>query len=55
MSIVTILSYKSSKKMTTRVLVVCMGNICRMPAAEVVFRHLVNEEDFAGRMENAVS
>jgi len=27
----------------TRVLFVCMGNICRSPAAETVFRHLVAE------------
>lgn len=26
-----------------RVLFVCMGNICRSPAAEIVFRHLVAE------------
>lgn len=29
-----------------RVLFVCLGNICRSPAAEIVFRHLVRE---AGR------
>ena len=33
-------------KQTTSVLFVCMGNICRSPAAEGVFRHLVRE---AGR------
>jgi len=26
-----------------RVLFVCMGNICRSPAAEIVFRHMVEE------------
>lgn len=29
--------------MITRVLFVCLGNICRSPAAEGVFRHLVAE------------
>lgn len=29
--------------MATRVLFVCLGNICRSPAAEGVFRHLVAE------------
>ena len=27
-----------------KVLFVCMGNICRSPTAEGVFRHIVNEE-----------
>ncbi|HYG41810.1 MAG TPA: low molecular weight phosphotyrosine protein phosphatase, partial [Bordetella sp.] len=27
--------------MMTKVLFVCMGNICRSPSAEGVFRHLV--------------
>ncbi|MBX3650734.1 MAG: low molecular weight phosphotyrosine protein phosphatase [Burkholderiales bacterium] len=31
----------------TRVLFVCMGNICRSPTAEGVFRHLVESEDMA--------
>jgi protein-tyrosine phosphatase len=30
--------------MKVRVLFVCMGNICRSPTAEVVFRHYVEEE-----------
>ncbi|MBE7496533.1 MAG: low molecular weight phosphotyrosine protein phosphatase [Verrucomicrobiaceae bacterium] len=30
-----------------RVLFVCLGNICRSPAAEGVFRHLVHEEGLA--------
>jgi protein-tyrosine phosphatase len=30
-------------KKVTRVLMVCMGNICRSPTAEGVFRHFVNE------------
>jgi protein-tyrosine phosphatase len=29
----------------TRVLFVCLGNICRSPLAEGVFRHLVREKD----------
>lgn len=29
--------------MMTKVLFVCMGNICRSPSAEGVFRHLVND------------
>lgn len=30
--------------MPTRILFVCMGNICRSPAAEGVFRHLLQRE-----------
>jgi protein-tyrosine phosphatase len=30
--------------MATRVLFVCMGNICRSPTAEGVFRHLVKQQ-----------
>jgi protein-tyrosine phosphatase len=33
--------------MMTKVLFVCMGNICRSPSAEAVFRHLVNEAGLA--------
>lgn len=33
--------------MATRILFVCLGNICRSPAAEGVFRHLVAEEGLA--------
>ncbi len=29
--------------MTVRVLFVCLGNICRSPMAEAVFRHLVEQ------------
>ena len=32
-----------SLAMNTRVLFVCMGNICRSPMAEGVFRHLVRQ------------
>lgn len=35
---------------TTRVLFVCMGNICRSPTAEGVFRHLVGQEGLAERI-----
>jgi protein-tyrosine phosphatase len=34
---------------TTSVLFVCMGNICRSPLAEGVFRHLAEEAGVAGR------
>ncbi|MEZ5740918.1 MAG: low molecular weight protein-tyrosine-phosphatase [Burkholderiaceae bacterium] len=34
--------------MTTRVLFVCMGNICRSPMAEGVFRHLVAQAGLDG-------
>lgn len=34
-----------------RVLFVCMGNICRSPTAEAVFRHLVVAEGLAERIE----
>ncbi|MCH7830051.1 MAG: low molecular weight phosphotyrosine protein phosphatase [Proteobacteria bacterium] len=34
-------------KRTTSVLFVCMGNICRSPTAEGVFRHYVNEAGLA--------
>lgn len=35
--------------MKTRVLFVCLGNICRSPAAEGVFRHLVTEAGLTNR------
>jgi protein-tyrosine phosphatase len=34
-----------------RVLFVCMGNICRSPAAEIVFRQKVEEAGLTGRIE----
>ncbi len=34
-----------------RVLFVCMGNICRSPTAEGVFRKLVDEAGLAGQVE----
>ncbi|PIC64529.1 protein tyrosine phosphatase [Sporosarcina sp. P13] len=35
----------------TRVLFVCLGNICRSPMAEGVFRKLVNDEQLTGQIE----
>lgn len=34
----------------TRVLFVCMGNICRSPTAEGVFRRLVEQQGLAGQI-----
>ena len=34
-----------------RVLFVCLGNICRSPTAEAVFRHLVEDEGLTDRIE----
>jgi len=34
----------------TRVLFVCLGNICRSPMAEAVFRHLVEKEGLSSRI-----
>lgn len=31
------------RSMMTKVLFICMGNICRSPSAEGVFRHLIND------------
>ena len=39
------------KKETVSVLFVCMGNICRSPTAEGVFRHFVNEAGFAEKID----
>lgn len=36
--------------MATRVLFVCMGNICRSPTAEGVFRQLVEQQGLAGQI-----
>ncbi|MDR2883287.1 MAG: low molecular weight phosphotyrosine protein phosphatase [Alistipes sp.] len=38
-------------KTTTRLLFVCLGNICRSPAAEGVMRHIVEREGFDDRIE----
>jgi protein-tyrosine phosphatase len=37
--------------MPTSVLFVCLGNICRSPAAEAAFRHLVNEAGLGDQFE----
>jgi protein-tyrosine phosphatase len=34
-----------------KVLFVCLGNICRSPAAEGVFRHMVNEAGLSGKIK----
>lgn len=34
-----------------RVLFVCLGNICRSPMAEAVFRHMVNEAGLGDQIE----
>lgn len=34
-----------------RVLFVCLGNICRSPMAEAVFRDLVKKEELSGKIE----
>ena len=39
--------------MKTRVLFVCMGNICRSPAAEGVFRHMVKSANMEGSVSVA--
>lgn len=36
---------------TIRVLFVCLGNICRSPMAEAVFRHLVKEAGLSNRID----
>ncbi len=33
------------------VLFVCLGNICRSPMAEAIFRHLLEKEGLAGKVE----
>jgi protein-tyrosine phosphatase len=38
-------------KVKTSVLFVCMGNICRSPTAEGVFRHFVDEAGMAEKIE----
>ncbi|EES73663.1 low molecular weight protein-tyrosine-phosphatase PtpA [Paenibacillus sp. oral taxon 786 str. D14] len=38
-----------NEKRKVGVLFVCLGNICRSPMAEAVFRHLVNEAGFSER------
>lgn len=33
------------------ILFVCMGNLCRSPAAEGIFRHMLRENDMLGYVE----
>ena len=37
--------------MDTQVLFVCTGNICRSPAAEGIFKHLLKQTGLLGRMQ----
>ena len=37
--------------MTTSVLFICLGNICRSPMAEATFRQLVNDADLVDQIE----
>ncbi len=41
----------NDKENKVSILFVCMGNICRSPTAEGVFRHIVNEAGLADRFE----
>lgn len=36
-------------KMTTKLLFVCLGNICRSPAAENIMNHLIEQEGLSDR------
>ncbi len=40
-----------SGKLKVRVLFVCMGNICRSPTAEAVFRHYVENAGLSGHIQ----
>ena len=40
----------SAHRKPFRVLFICMGNICRSPAAEIVFRELVEDAGLAGEI-----
>ena len=37
--------------MTRKILFVCLGNICRSPTAEGVFRHFANQQSKLGQLE----
>jgi protein-tyrosine phosphatase len=36
--------------MSTRLLFVCLGNICRSPSAENIMNHLVQQRQLAGQV-----
>ncbi len=40
----------SSDRAPFSVLFVCLGNICRSPAAEIIFTHMARERGIAGRI-----
>ena len=40
-----------NEKKIIRVLFVCLGNICRSPMAEAVFRHLVEEAGLSSQID----
>lgn len=40
-------------KTPSRVLIVCMGNICRSPTAEAVLRHVIAENDLPIQVDSA--
>ena len=40
----------TEKKVETSILFVCMGNICRSPTAEGVFRHLAEQAGLSGHL-----
>lgn len=46
-----VLRVSTSAQDSFRVLFVCWGNICRSPAGENVFRHLLSESDYADSIE----
>ena len=41
----------TTERKPIRILFVCMGNICRSPAAEIVFRRMVDDADLAKAIE----
>lgn len=41
---------ESLHKMTTRVLFVCLGNICRSPSAENIMNHLIKQRQLGDRI-----
>lgn len=41
----------SGSQAPVRVLFVCLGNICRSPAAEIIFRKLVEDQGLSSRYE----